>query len=161
MVFGFDDFKGYNNFSEYDKNFRQFVDEKKHYLVSDFDFVSRLLDLKTDDNLIPGVKRAEIINGDVLDTIDEFLVKRGGLRLCLLYIDVNLYEPTKYTLEKFYDFVVPNGIIALNGYAQAPHDGEAKALDEFLNTRNLKPKFQSFSFSTIPSVYFEKCQESS
>lgn len=157
MVFGFDDFEGYNKYSEHDKNFQQFIEEKKHHLVSDYDFICRLLDLKTKDNLIPGLKRAEIINGDVLNTIDDFLVRHVGLRLCLLYIDVNLYHPTKYALEKLYDLVVPNGIIAFNGYAQVPHEGEGKALDDFINSRNLKPKFQRFSFSPMPSVYFKKC----
>ena len=70
---------------------------------------------------------------------------------------MSLYLLTKYALEKFYDLVVPNGVIAFNGYAQVPHEGEGKALDEFLNSRNLNPKFQRFNFSPIPSVYFKKC----
>ena len=157
LVFGFDDFEGYNNYSEDDKNFQQFIEDKNHRLVSDYDFISRLLELKTKDNLLPGVKRAEIINGDVLETIDGFLSQHVGLRLCLLYIDVSLYHPTKYALEKFYDLVVPNGVIAFNGYGQVPHEGEGKALDEFLDSRNLSPKFQKFNFSPMPSVYFKKC----
>jgi len=62
-------------------------------------------------------------------------------------------------LEKFYDLVVPNGIIAFNGFGQVPHEGEGKALDEFIQNRGLKPKFKRFSFSSMPTVYFKKCWE--
>lgn len=157
MVYGFDDFQGYSKFSAHDVNFKKFIEDKQHFLVSDYDLMSRLLDLKTGDNLLRGVKRAEIINGDVLETMDEFLLQNVGLRLCLLYIDVSLYGPTRHSLEKLYDLVVPNGIIAFNGYGQAPHEGEGNALDEFIQSRGLKPKFERFNFSSMPSVYFEKC----
>ena len=157
MAFGFDDFEGYNKYSEHDINFKKFIEDEDHFLISDYDFMSRLLDLKTEDNLLPGVKRAEIINGDVLDTIDKFLVQNVGLRVCLLYVDAGLYRPTRLALEKFYDLVVPNGIIAFNGYGQVPHEGEGKALDEFIQNRGLKPKFKRFTFSSMPSVYFKKC----
>jgi len=157
MVFGFDNFQGYNKYSEHDINFSKFIEDEDHFLISDYDFMSRLLDLKTEDNLLRGVKRTEIINGDISDTIDEFLVQKFGLRVCLLYVDVSLYHPTRLALEKFYDLVVPNGIIAFNGYGQVPHEGEGKALDEFIQSRGLRPKFKRFNFSPMPSVYFKKC----
>ncbi|MDA8768036.1 TylF/MycF family methyltransferase [Planktomarina temperata] len=156
LVYGFDDFEGYNKYGSQDINFKKFIEEKNHFLVSDYDFMSKLLELKTKDNILSGVKRAEIINGDVLETLKDFVEKNAGLRVCLLYIDVSLYRPTLFALEQLYDLVVPGGIVAFNGYGQVPHEGEGKALDEFLNKRGLKPELRRFNFSPMPSVFFTK-----
>src|SRR5690606_4082315 len=54
------------------------------------------------DRHLRHVDRINFIKGDVLQTIPEFVVKKGnGLRIALLNLDLDLYEPTKVALEKF------------------------------------------------------------
>lgn len=156
LVFGFDNFQGYKNFSKEDKIFKNFVKTNNHLLKSDFKLVQDLLRIKTNDNILKGIKRAEIINGDISKSIIKFKKKRPGIKISLLYLDVNLYKPTKKALDELYELVVPRGIIAFNGYGQLPHEGEVKALDDFISKKKIKPEFKKFSFSSIPSVYFRK-----
>ena len=153
-VFGFDDFQGYSKFADQDDGAQKYVHELDHHLVSDHDTIDKLVKLHNDDNILRGAERCRVIEGDICKTVPEFVVSTWGLRLCLLYIDTNLYESTKVGLEYLYPLVVPGGIVAFNGYGQQPWEGEARAIEEFFGKR--QPVMRKFAFSTIPSAYFRK-----
>jgi O-methyltransferase len=52
-------------------------------------------------------------------------------RFSLIHIDVDLYQPTKDSLEFFYDRVNPGGVIISDDYGVASCVGARKAVDEF------------------------------
>ena len=58
--------------------------------------------------------------GDINNTVPNFVNKFKEIRIALLHIDVDLYEPTKTCLEKFYPHVVKGGIISLDDYGAFP-----------------------------------------
>ena len=155
-VFGFDHFKGYDKFSKEDEIAKSFVKSHNHKLDFDFNFIERLNKLHNNDNLLKGVKRTFLVNGDIIKTVPKFIQESKGIRLSLLYLDINLYEPTKTAIEYFYPLVVPGGVIAFTGYGQAPWEGEAKALEELFAKLDYTPEIHRFKFSTIPSGYFIK-----
>lgn len=155
-VFGFDHFTGYSKFSKEDNTAKNFVAEHNHVLDFDFNFIERLNNLHNNDNILRGVKRTFLINGDIKKTVPEFVKKSKGLRLSLLYLDVNLYEPSKIAIDYLYPLVVPGGVIAFTGYGQSPWEGEGLALEELFKKLNYTPKIKRFRFSTIPSGYFIK-----
>ena len=156
-VFGFDHFEGFKDF-EKDKG-----DDSKDWLLKnnkegileqgDEDLIQSLLELHNKDSFLPGVERGSLIVGDICKTVPEFYKNNMGTRLSLLYFDVNLYAPTKVALDKLYDLVLPGGIIAFNGYTAAPWEGEAKAIEDFCNEREISFKFSKFNFSPIPRAY--------
>ena len=74
-------------------------------------------------------KNVEIIKGNIHDTLEQYLDKNPHLKLSLLHIDVDLYEPTKLVLEKLYDRVTKGGIIILDDYGAFA--GTNKAVDDF------------------------------
>lgn len=47
--------------------------------------------------------RLHIIEGDVIKTLDSFLQQNSGARFSLVYFDLDLYEPTKISLEKLWE----------------------------------------------------------
>ena len=156
IAIGFEAGNGYKKFSSYDKKMKAFAEKNNNDFSPSQKLLEELIEIKTADNLLKGVPRAKIIFGDVVQTLPKFMKDNGGLRLSMLYIDVNLYEPTKYSLEYLYPLVVPGGIVAFNGYAAGLHNGESKAVDDFLNSSNYKIEMKKFEFSSIPSVYFTK-----
>jgi len=81
------------------------------------------------------IENTELVQGDVAVTIPEYLRTHPYMRIALLHIDVDIYEPTVVGLQYLYDYVVPGGLIVLDDYGVA---GETKAVDEFLTSRNLK-----------------------
>ncbi|MEA3642700.1 MAG: TylF/MycF/NovP-related O-methyltransferase [Lamprobacter sp.] len=155
-VYGFDDFSGYSRFTKEDGISKQFIEDKNHALKSNSEFLIKLNNLHNSDNLLKGVERSVIIPGDIKETVPKFVNENNGLRLCLLYLDANLYEPTKTAIEYLYPLVVPGGVVAFNGYGQTPWSGESQAIEELFSTFNYFPKLKRFSFSNIPSGYFLK-----
>jgi hypothetical protein len=53
------------------------------------------------------------------------------LKISLLHIDVDVYEPTKIILETLWDKVVKGGVVVLDDYGTV--EGETKAVDEFVS----------------------------
>ena len=78
-------------------------------------------------------KNVEIVKGDVLLTVDEYIKDNPHLKISLLHIDVDLYEPTKHILEKLYSKVTKGGIIILDDYGAFA--GTNKAVDDFFDNK--------------------------
>ena len=67
---------------------------------------------------LSGFNNAELIAGDVLETIPRYKKENPGFRICLLHLDLDTYKGTKVVLENFYDLVTPGGIILLDEYGK-------------------------------------------
>jgi len=83
----------------------------------------------------------ELIEGDINKTLPEFIKNNPSLKIALLHIDVDVYEPTKVILEHLWDKVVKGGILMLDDYGTVA--GETKAVDEFFEGQEItinKPK---------------------
>jgi hypothetical protein len=57
-----------------------------------------------------------LIEGDVCVTTKEFIGRNPGFRISLLYLDLDLDEPTYETLQNLWDRVVPGGYIIFDEY---------------------------------------------
>jgi len=78
-------------------------------------------------------KNVELVKGDILLTLKNYLSKNPHLKVSLLHIDVDLYEPVKEILELLYDRVSTGGIIILDDYGTFA--GTNKAVDDFFNNK--------------------------
>lgn len=78
-------------------------------------------------------KNIDIVKGDILTTLDKYLVENPHLKISLLHIDVDLYESTKIILEKLYDKVTIGGIIIFDDYGAFA--GTNKAVDDFFDNK--------------------------
>ena len=76
-------------------------------------------------------KNVDIVKGDILVTLDKYLADHPHLKISLLHIDVDLYEPTKHILERLYDKVAKGGIIIFDDYGSFA--GANKAVDDFFD----------------------------
>ncbi len=93
-----------------------------------------------------GIVNFELVKGDILETLDDYLQSHPELKIALLHIDVDVYKPTSHILERLYDCVVPGGIIVLDDYATVA--GETRAVDEFIFEKSLE--IQKLPISHIP-----------
>lgn len=109
------------------------------------------------DRHISHINRIEFIKGDVSETIPAFADDKGnGLRIALLNLDVDLYEPTKIALERFVPLMVRGGIIILDEYAVETFGGESKAVDEyFMSKFGKRAVIKKFPWHSNPSGYIE------
>lgn len=95
-----------------------------------------------------------LIEGNVCSTTKDFVEKNPGFRISLLYLDLDLDEPTYESLVNLWDRVVPGGYIIFDEYDYHIFD-ESNAVDRFLRHRNLKYKVLSTNIYA-PSAYIIK-----
>lgn len=113
-----------------------------------------LLEIGKKDSYLPRVERVQLIKGDVSVTIPKFVAENPGIRISLLNLDLDLYEPTKVALEYLYPRIVSGGVIILDEYAMPGFPGESKAFEEYFH--GLPPKVVKFGFASTPGGYFVK-----
>ena len=85
------------------------------------------------------------LTGVIINTI---LRDNIHIKIALLHLDLDTYEPTKYALDKFSKMIIKGGIILIDDYSTVY--GATKAIDEFLK-KNKKLKIQKFTFYKKPS----------
>lgn len=93
----------------------------------------------------------ELVAGDACETIPEYAGSNPELRISLLHLDVDLYEPSVATLEHFWDRLSPGGILIIDDYERFP--GETKAVDDFF--KDNPQEIHRFDFCQTP-VYIRK-----
>ena len=59
----------------------------------------------------------ELIQGDILKTLDEYVEKHPELRIAFLHIDTDVYAPAKKGLEVLFDRVVKGGLVVFEDRA--------------------------------------------
>ena len=80
-------------------------------------------------------ENVELVKGDITKTIPEYLIKHPKMKISLLNLDVDLYEPSKVILENLYPRLSKGGVLILDDYNVFP--GETKAVDEFFNDKKI------------------------
>ena len=131
-VYGFDNFgkfprpKDGKNLKQ-DKIFAKSHDKTAGKGISN-ENLSRYLKTKKINNF-------KLIKGDILNTLSPFLKKNKKIKIALLHLDVDIYKPTHYILEKLYNNVVRGGIILLDDYKHI--DGATLAVNDFFKKKNV------------------------
>lgn len=87
----------------------------------------------------------ELIEGDILKTIPEFISKNPQFKISLLHIDVDIYEPTACIIEYLWPKVVKGGIVIFDDYGIFP--GATKAIDDYFVDYQIE-KFKSLHTPT-------------
>tara|TARA_B100001057_G_scaffold385847_1_gene392663 strand:+ start:2178 stop:2819 length:642 start_codon:yes stop_codon:yes gene_type:complete len=82
------------------------------------------------------IKNYKLVKGDVLKTLPTYLKNNKRLKISLLHLDLDLYEPTKFVLNSLYKYISKNGIILIDDYSHIK--ATTLAIDEFLKNKKLK-----------------------
>jgi hypothetical protein len=95
-----------------------------------------------------GFENFKLIEGNIFKTIPKFLKNNQHTKIALLNLDMDIYEPTKYALNKFFKYMSNGGIILIDDYSTVY--GATKAVDEFLK-KNKSLKIQKLPYNKKPS----------
>jgi len=74
-------------------------------------------------------RNVELVAGDIRETLPAYVKEHPELRVSLLNLDTDVYEPARVALEQLWPRVVPGGIVLLDDYGVFP--GETQAADEY------------------------------
>jgi hypothetical protein len=76
------------------------------------------------------IPKVELVKGNACETIPEYIASHPHLLISLLYLDFDLYEPTKAALDHLVPRVVQGGIIAFDELNSEDFPGETVAAIE-------------------------------
>ena len=86
----------------------------------------------------------KLIKGSVEKTLDLFLKKNKKIKISFLHLDLDVYKPTFFALERLYEKVSKGGVILLDDYGKV--HGATKATKDFFKKENVKLNIQSTKF---------------
>src|SRR3990167_5101377 len=80
----------------------------------------------------------ELVRGDIVDTVPDFLDRRPALVVALLSLDVDVHAPTKAGLEYLVPRMPRGGVILFDELGAMRWPGETVALQRTLGIRSLQ-----------------------
>ncbi len=137
-IVGFDTFTGFPEIGEKDRG------RNPSYAVEgglstnayeDLQEAIRLYDLNRPVGHIP---RVELVVGDATQTIPEYVQNNPHLVVAMLYLDFDLFEPTRVAIETFLPRMPKGAVLAFDELDQAAWPGETLAVLETVGLRNIR-----------------------
>jgi len=142
-IYGFDTFGGFP--SIYEKDQSKFSEIKTGAFCSDsYDELIKLIKIYDSNRYLGHIPKIELIKGDAVETIPEFIENHKHLVVSLLFLDFDLYEPTKAAIENFLPRMPKGAIIAFDELDNPLWPGETQSLVETIGINRLKIKRVEF-----------------
>jgi hypothetical protein len=136
-IYGFDTFSGFPSVSEKDTNAVAPVAEGG--LVADsYAELQELVGEYDRDRFLGHVDKVHLVRGDVAQTIPRFVAEHGHLVVSLLFLDMDLFEPTRVALEHFLPRMPRGAVIAFDELDNPMWPGETLALVESMGLGRLR-----------------------
>ena len=154
-VLGFDHFKGLADRSEKDGLDARVGNTSEGWNPASFrDTLFALVDAFNADAFVTSRARVELVDGDVRETAPRYVAENPGLRVSLLHLDMDLYEPTLAALKAFWPRMLTGAVVLLDEYAIREWPGESEALEAFFDGK--PPRIEKFGWASAPGGWFVK-----
>lgn len=146
-IIGFDSFDDFpeTSFEPDIKLRKDFVEECGIQSISTGQLMEVLKHKNCDENV-------ELIAGDITKTVPEYLNKNPDLKISLLNLDVDIYEPSVTILENLYPRIEKGGVLILDDYGQ--FYGETRAVDEYFKDNKISIK--KFPYTMTPNYLIKE-----
>jgi hypothetical protein len=140
-VISFDTFEGFPRVSKNDNNQETTCKEGS---LSTFrgieEEIQKAIDLFDKNRPLSHIEKVELIKGDACEAIPKYIKENPHIVVSMLYLDFDIYEPTKVALEYFIPRIPRGGIIAFDELNTKNFPGETLAVIEVLGLNRLKLK---------------------
>jgi hypothetical protein len=95
-----------------------------------------------------------LVKGDVTTTTKEFVKENPGFRISVLYLDLDLAEPTYHSLVNLWDRIVPGGYIIFDEFEHHKFN-ESSGVERFIKEKNIEYTIKTTDF-VGPTAYMIK-----
>jgi hypothetical protein len=137
-VYGFDTFEGFPGVSEKDRSATSQHVKEGDLAADVHDELTQLVDIYDSTRFIGHVNKVKLVRGDATKTIPAFVEENPHLLVSLLYLDFDLYEPTKVALEHFLPRMPKGAVVAFDELDNPLWPGETLAMLETHAKRPLR-----------------------
>ena len=136
-IYGFDTFEGFPEIHEKDVS-RIAKPERSGLYANSCDELQALIAEYDKDRFLGHLQKVYLIKGDAAQTIPQFIADNPHLVISLLFLDFDLYEPTKVAIEHFLSRMPKGAIIAFDELDNPIWPGETQALLDSIGINRLE-----------------------
>ena len=143
-IYGFDTFEGFPSLAEQDRStFSEHV-KTGELAAGSYDEIMELSDIHDSTRFLGHIPKVKLVKGDASETIPTFVAEHPHLVVSLLFLDFDLYEPTKAALEQFLPRMPKGAVVAFDELDNPLWPGETNAMLEACNEHRLRLERLSF-----------------
>lgn len=136
-IYGFDTFAGFPSVAHQDRT--KITEGPVGGLYADsHDELQDLIKEYDRDRFLGHIEKVELIKGDIVQTIPKFLAEHQHLVVSLLFLDVDLYEPTRAALKHFMPRMPKGAVLAFDELDNPQWPGETLAAIEEVGLGQLR-----------------------
>ncbi|KAB2903197.1 MAG: class I SAM-dependent methyltransferase [Anaerolineae bacterium] len=136
-IYGFDTFEGFPSFHEKDVN--GFHETKPGQFETDsYSELQKLITEYDRDRFLGHIDKVHLVPGDAVQTIPTFIEQHPHLVVSILFLDFDLYEPTRVALETFLPRMPKGAVLAFDELDNPLWPGETQALIDTVGISHLR-----------------------
>ena len=136
-IYGFDTFQGFPSVAANDQS--GFANSRPGDLCADsYAELQQLIQEYDRDRFLGHVPKVELIRGDICKTVPDFVASHPHVLVSLLYLDADMYEPTKVALETFLPRMPKGAVVVFDELDNPIWPGETLAALDAVGARNLR-----------------------
>jgi len=138
-IIGFDTFEGFPDISSEDLESSKHDNLEAGKFKSHNHIYDELIDCIDDydkERYINHVNKVELVKGDATITIPQYIEDNKHLLVSLLYLDFDIYQPTKVALDNFVKRMPKGSVIVFDEINNEYWKGETIAALEYFKTFN-------------------------
>ena len=143
-IYGFDTFEGFPKVTGRDKSGSSGHVKEGDLYADSFDELQELCRIQDGTRFLGHIPKVELVKGDAVETIPQFIEDHPHLLVSLLFLDFDLYEPTKKALEEFVPRMPRGAVIAFDELDNPLWPGETLAMLEVFRERPLRIQRMEF-----------------
>jgi len=145
-IIGFDTFGGFAKMSPEDKTGTSHLLHQGALAMDSYDDILESARLYDMNRFLGDIPKVFLVKGDIKKTVPKYLKDNPETIISLLYLDVDVYEPTKVALEYFVPRMPKGSIIAFDELNDRGWAGETVAVLKTIGVRDLR--IQRFYYDT-------------
>jgi hypothetical protein len=157
-IIGFDTFSGFPEIHSRDLEGLQ--ERKSGHLKKGgfavpgtYEDLLRAIEVFNHNRFLNHFPKVHLVKGPFEETVDKFLEDYPHLVISCLYLDFDIYQPTKLAIEKFFNRIPKGGVVVFDELNEESFPGETLAVMEKLKLSELRIKRFTFepriSYSVI------------
>ena len=143
-IIGFDTFSGFKTLSEKDSGSTSSFAKKGGLKINAYGDLEKCISIYNQNRFLNHIPKVELVKGDVSTSLPKYLKNNPQTVISLLYLDMDVYKPTKFVLKNLIKRIPKGGIIAFDELNSKKFVGETLAVLDTVGIHNLR--IERFSF---------------
>jgi hypothetical protein len=137
-IVGFDSFEGFTSIHEKDKALQNANLKVGGLAVDAEDDIRKSIELFDQFRPLGHIPKIQLVRGNAISTIPDFVKNTPQLVVAMLYLDFDVYEPTKVALQEFLPRMPKGSIIVFDELYNDQWPGETQAVVDTIGIQQLK-----------------------